>query len=200
MALRPKLIGLFTCLALLSFTAQAQNWDVDLLDRINPSDPSSNYWEITSSSAYWVPASGILSTYIAGHVKKNRSLRQESYKALVSIAVSTAASQLAKLAFNRTRPSYAYPGKITEGGYRRGVSKYSFPSGHTCLAFTYATTLSMQYKKWYVTVPAFVWASSVGYSRMYLGKHYPSDVIGGAAIGVASALLTRKLNKKLFHP
>ena len=70
MALRLKLIGLFTCLALLSFTAQAQNWDVDLLDQINPSSPTSSYWKITSSSAYWVPASGILSTYIAGSAKK----------------------------------------------------------------------------------------------------------------------------------
>jgi len=54
------------------------------------------------------------------------------------------------------------------------------------LAFATATTLSIPYKKWYVTVPAYVWASSVGYSGRYLGRHFPSDVLAGAAEGIGS--------------
>lgn len=199
MPIRQTVFALILAMAGVSNSPKAQHIDVELLDKINPSRPTSDFWKVNSSSAYWVPASGILSTYLAGTVKKNKSLKKESYKALLSIAVSTGASQLVKLVVNRKRPSYAYPDRITEGGYRTGVKDFSFPSGHTCLAFTYATSVSLQYKKWYVTVPAFMWACSIGYSRMYLGKHYPSDVLAGAAFGVAGALLTRKLNKRLFH-
>ena len=71
------------------------------------------------------------------------------------------------------------------------------PSGHTSSVFATATSLSMAYPKWYVVVPSFVWAGSVGYSRMHLGVHYPSDVIIGALVGSGSAILTRKANQWL---
>ncbi|RYD90466.1 MAG: phosphatase PAP2 family protein, partial [Sphingobacteriales bacterium] len=50
----------------------------------------------------------------------------------------------------------------------------------------------------YVTVPAYAWAGSVAYSRMYLGKHYPSDIVAGAIVGVGTGYATHWLNKKLF--
>ncbi|MVT09126.1 phosphatase PAP2 family protein [Chitinophaga tropicalis] len=59
----------------------------------------------------------------------------------------------------------------------------SFPSGHTSSAFSTATALSRAYSKWYVIAPAYLWAGSVGYSRMYLGVHNPSDVAAGAILG-----------------
>jgi len=70
--------------------------------------------------------------------------------------------------------------------YRAGDS--SFPSGHTSTAMSTATALSMAYPKWYVMAPAFLWAGTIGYSRMYLGVHYPTDVTSGTAVGVGSAL------------
>jgi undecaprenyl-diphosphatase len=59
--------------------------------------------------------------------------------------------------------------------------------------------LSIHFKKWYVIVPAYAWATSVGYSRMYLGEHYPTDVLVGAAIGTGSAYLSKWLYKKMFE-
>ncbi len=53
----------------------------------------------------------------------------------------------------------------------------------------------MAYPKWYIIAPSFAWASAVGYSRMALGVHYPSDVLAGAIIGSGSAYLCYKLNK-----
>jgi membrane-associated phospholipid phosphatase len=71
------------------------------------------------------------------------------------------------------------------------------PSGHTSSAFSTATSLSLNFRKWYVVAPAYTYAAAVGYSRMYLGVHYPSDVLVGALLGSGTAYLTWKINKKL---
>jgi membrane-associated phospholipid phosphatase len=96
-----------------------------------------------------------------------------------------------KAAIDRPRPYVTYPDIIDP--YRFMTSK-SMPSGHTSLAFTTATALSLKYPKWYVIAPSYFWACSVGYSRMNLGVHYPSDVLAGAALGAGSAYLTMLIN------
>lgn len=63
----------------------------------------------------------------------------------------------------------------------------SFPSGHTSTAFVIATSLSLSYPEWYVIAPSFAWAGSMGVARMWLGVHYPSDVLVGAALGAGAA-------------
>ena len=102
-----------------------------------------------------------------------------------------------KVTINRDRPFVKYPfdvfpNQIDETGH-------SMPSAHTALAFTTATSLYLAYPKWYVALPAFTWATAVGYSRMYLGQHYPSDVLVGAIVGGGSACLTNWLNKKFIE-
>jgi undecaprenyl-diphosphatase len=54
--------------------------------------------------------------------------------------------------------------------------------------------MSIQNKRWYVVVPAYTWATAIGYSRMYLGQHYPTDVLAGAITGAGSAWLSHKAN------
>ena len=73
--------------------------------------------------------------------------------------------------------------------------KYSFPSGHTSLVFTMATILGLKFRKIY---PAFIIAAIVGFSRIYLGVHYPGDVLGGIIIGVLSGLISLKLGDFIF--
>ncbi|MFY7909200.1 MAG: phosphatase PAP2 family protein, partial [Emticicia sp.] len=60
-----------------------------------------------------------------------------------------------------------------------------------------ATSLSLTFRKWYVVIPAYTWASAAAYSRLHLGVHYPSDVLAGAAIGAGSAWLCYKANRWL---
>ncbi len=99
-----------------------------------------------------------------------------------------------KNSFKRARPGITYPAQIT---MYEDVSSLSFPSGHTSEAFSTATALSLKYPEWYIIAPAYLWAGSVGYSRMNLGVHYPTDVLAGALLGTGTAFLTFKVNEWL---
>ena len=70
------------------------------------------------------------------------------------------------------------------------VSNPAFPSGHTAYAFAGATLLGSRYPK--LRIPLYIGAGLVGLTRIYLGRHYLSDVIAGAAVGtITGALVSR---------
>lgn len=100
-----------------------------------------------------------------------------------------------KYSINRNRP-YDQVG-ISSNFYREPSP--AFPSGHTSNAFTSATSFVLAYPKWYIAIPAYSWATAVGYSRIHTGVHYPSDVFIGALVGTAGAYITAFLNKQIFQ-
>ena len=70
------------------------------------------------------------------------------------------------------------------------VGNPAFPSGHTAYAFAGATLLGNRYPK--LRIPLYIGAGLVGVTRIYLGRHYLSDVIAGAAVGtITGALVSR---------
>ena len=73
---------------------------------------------------------------------------------------------------------------------------YSFPSGHTLCCFI-AAVIIFSYDKRF-GIPAFLVAAAVGFSRMYLYVHFPSDVLGGMIIGVLIGIISVLLMKKLM--
>ena len=113
-----------------------------------------------------------------------------------SLAASVSITLGLKYTVNRPRPYVTYPDIFRHDTH---AGPKSFPSGHTSSAFALATSVSLCYPKWYVIAPAYLWAFTVGYSRMHLGVHYPTDVLIGALIGSACAWGTWELNRYLVR-
>lgn len=171
---------------------QAQNLDINLLKKINHSYTKNGGKLMTFITDSDDPVSFGLPIGLAvnGLLTKEKSNYLNSLEMLSTSLISSFLTTSLKFAFDTPRPFVTYPNDITQ--YAHAGSK-SFPSGHTSFCFATATSFSLLYPKWYVIAPMYTWASLVGYSRMYLGVHYPSDVLVGAIIGSASAVGTHYL-------
>ncbi|MFN3849232.1 MAG: phosphatase PAP2 family protein [Spirosomataceae bacterium] len=184
-----------TAIIFLIFSAYctAQNFDIDLLQDINQNRNSGNDKFFNGISRTTYPASLALPVFElgVGLIKKDRKLQQNALFTTTSLIGAMGTTYILKKVINRPRPYEKYP--FIEHYYTDTDS--AFPSGHTSAAFSMATSLSLHYRKWYVVVPAYAWASAVGYSRMHLGMHYPSDVAAGALIGAGSAFVNYKIQQ-----
>ena len=177
------------------FAVSAQNLDIDLLKKINVNrntafDPALK--SITNTAVPLSIATPVV-MYTIGLIHKDSLIKQKAVFIGETFLASAFVTIASKSIFKRDRPYVTHPSiqpLSVEGSY-------SMPSGHTSSAFATATSLSMAFPKWYIVVPSFVWASSVGYSRMHLGVHYPSDVLVGALVGSGSAVLMYKANQWL---
>ena len=136
-----------------------------------------------SNTEAWVGVGLPLGVVTYGLLAKKPKDIEHGFNMTLSLALVSVQTFVLKRAINRPRPAADYPDIQAVETERN----YSFPSGHTSNAFCTATSLSLNYRKWYIACPAYLWACSVGYSRMHLGMHYPSDVLAGALLGMGSA-------------
>ena len=195
---QPVLNGKLFLLLLLFFpiSLYSQNLDIRILRSINSPEklPSDKFFQFVSNTNTYLVI-GIPATIgTIGLIKHDDKLIRNACVAIAAIAVNSGITEAMKYSINRARPFNTY----TDIVRKSSAGSPSFPSGHTSSAFATATSLSLMYPKWYVIVPSICWAGTVGYSRMHLGVHYPSDVLAGALVGAGSAWLTHYVNKKLI--
>jgi len=103
---------------------------------------------------------------------------------LLSVGASAGVAAGLKYLVDRRRPTPPSP-----------RSNSSFPSGHATVAFAAATIVGRSYPR--LSLPAFALAGTVAYSRLYLRRHYPSDVLAGALLGWATARLLWRYRRRL---
>lgn len=141
----------------------------------------SNKWN------FIIPAIALLLYILLCRPKRDRIL---VVSAIVVILLADETSQLLKDLFQRTRPFH--PLRDTT----RLVS-FSFPSNHASNIFALATFLSYNYSR--LGLICFPAAALVGYSRVYVGSHYPFDVLAGALWGALIGLLGAETVRRLTH-
>jgi len=141
--------------------------------------PLDNYLQFAPAAAvYGLNAMGIKGK----HNLKDRTMIYLMSNVLLNVTVFSA-----KRISHETRPD--------------GSDNYSFPSGHTAEAFASAEFLRQEYKDvsmWY-GVAGYAAAAATGYFRMYNNKHWFSDVVAGAGVGIMSTKLAYWLYPTIQH-
>jgi membrane-associated phospholipid phosphatase len=176
-----------------ALTSHAQRFDSRLVENWSTSRNFSNdnFFLGLSQSADYVAIGTPVSLLAIGFIKGDKALKQKGIQTAIATLGTYSIAYLMKNSIKRDRPFVTLV-SITPIQLK---DSYSMPSGSTSVAFASATSLIASFPKWYVAVPAYTYATAVGYSRIRSGEHYPTDVLAGAVLGVGSVWVSGKLMK-----
>lgn len=118
----------------------------------------------------WFQSGAAVATYVVGRLSHKPRVTHTGSDLIRAQVLNAVLTTTLKVAVGRERPT---------------GSSYSFPSGHTSATFASAAVLHKHYG-WKVGAPAYFAASFVGWTRVWDGQHWLSDVVFGAAVGLAA--------------
>ena len=194
LALAAALLGVFAGLAGNVISGQAFAFDLPVISAVHH---LSSPWltvvmQATSATASTLGTTALALVLCAHWWQVGR--RPEAITLAVTLAGSAALGEALKLVFARPRP-HLFSWLTTATGW-------SFPSGHTLNAVTLAGLLIWLvgrrlngWRRVVLNIAVALWAALVGLSRVYLGVHYPSDVLGSLAAGGLCLLAAWGVNR-----
>jgi len=135
----------------------------------------------------------LVTAVVAGTLLPQRPL------VVLSVVIASFAAwrldDVVKELIERPRPEGVLPAAVV----RDEATGFGYPSGHTCLAFALAAVLHPLLPPKVRWVP-WVLATAVGMARLYVGVHWPMDVVGGAALGIAIGSAASALGTSRYRP
>lgn len=180
-------------------------WDTNLFLALNGAHNSffDGFMMAFSNKLVWIPF------YISVLYVIIKQWKSESFWVILSFAVcillaDQISSGIIKNTVQRLRPSReeTISGLVhLVDGYRGG--KYGFVSGHAANSLSFAVLSAFLFRKKGYTLIILLWSLITGYSRIYLGVHYPLDVVGGYMVGFLVAIfcywLLRTIKPNIFY-
>lgn len=168
-------------------------WDRALFFWIN-NGWANPFCDVIVGGATWLGNAGVLAVIVLPTLWALDRPRfwQNTFILALALAFSGMAAHLLKALVHRPRPLKDMADLIAAGQVSihvlwQPLRENSMPSGHAHTVFAVATTLAFLYRRWVLLF--FALATLTGLSRVYVGAHYPSDVIAGACIGVSGAVV-----------
>jgi len=137
-----------------------------------------------------------LERYVKAYIKQDESMKNIGIIAVAALIGTQIINVVLKYVIDRDRPD------LGARNYRPRLLNTkltpSFPSGHTASSFAFANVMGAKYAKYKVCLLGYAGLS--GYSQMYVGNHYPSDVFAGALLGYSISEVTLRYETvtKLF--
>jgi membrane-associated phospholipid phosphatase len=136
-----------------------------------------------------------LATYALGLFTGNEDIRITGRLAFTSLTTSGITVMAVRLIFGRSRPT-AGRGAWDFNWFETNNERQSFPSGHTTVAFALSTVLAERIDTWWARIGFYGLASLTGFSRIYNNQHWLSDVVVGAALGLAAGFDTLRRERE----
>ncbi len=130
----------------------------------------------------------LIGYFIIAKLLKHPSANKIFSAILVPVFIVAIANIILKVVFHRGAPT---PFVVPWTEIQFLPINYAFPSGHTSRAFALAYSFGAVYSRW--RFPALLAAALIGFSRIYIGAHYPADVVAGTTLGIIVTIIYRKL-------
>jgi undecaprenyl-diphosphatase len=164
-----------------------------------------NMMWILSKTRVWFLFYSFVALFLFYKTLKKKAALTLLFFVLTIVLCDQFSSGLLKPFFERLRPTHHPDFKDLVDivhGHRGGG--FSFISGHASNSFGFAVFLSLVFQNRWVTVVSLVWATAISYSRIYLGVHFVSDVVGGIIAGTLIAVIMYGvflyIQEKVFQP